>query len=403
MESTDGPLPLSGIRVIDAGQVVCGPMVAMLLGDFGAEVIKVEHPGSGDAYRTFSLRKNGVPLAWKVLGRNKKSVTLNLGNPAGADVFKRLVKHADVAIESFRPGTLERWGLGYEELNEVNPKLILARVSGFGQFGPYKSRPGFGSLAEAMSGFADMNGQPDGPPTMPGFALADSTAALYGALGVMYALYQRDAQGGGAGQYIDLAILEPLFSILGPRATLYDQLGVVPRRMGSRATTSSPRNIYATNDEGWVMISGSVQSIAERTFTAMGQPELIQDPRFATNEARVANAEEVDRVVGEWVGQRSRDEAMEVLLRHEVAAIPVMNIEDLMGDPHMIARETITTVEDDELGPIKMQTVLPRLSRTPGRIDHAGPKLAEHNAEIYGGLLGMTEWEMAELSEAGVI
>src|SRR5262245_28090897 len=249
-------LPLAGIRVIDAGQVVAGPMVATLLGDFGAEVIKVEQPGSGDPYRTFSPRKNAIPLAWKVLARNKKSITLNLGHPRGRELFLRLIARADVFIESFRPDTVERWGLGYDELARHNPDLIMVMVSGFGQNGPYRDRPGFGTLVEAMSGFAQMTGEADGPPTLPPFALADSVAALYGAYGVALSLYDRDRGGSRLGQCIDLSLLEPLFSILGPLATLYDQLGVVPQRMGNRIGTSAPRNAYRTKDGKWIALAG---------------------------------------------------------------------------------------------------------------------------------------------------
>jgi crotonobetainyl-CoA:carnitine CoA-transferase CaiB-like acyl-CoA transferase len=402
-EEERGPGPLAGIRVLDAGQVVAGPMVATLLGDFGAEVIKVERPGAGDPYRTFSLRKDGVPIGWKVLSRNKKSITLDLSNPRGAELFRGLAARADVVVQSFRPSTTARWGIGYDELSAANPGLVVVLVSGFGQTGPYRERPGFGSLAEAMSGFAQMTGQPDGPPTLPPFTLADSVAALYGAFGVMVCLRHRDGDGDGAGQCIDLDLLQPLFSILGPLATLYDQLGVAPERMGNRIPTSAPRNVYETGDGEWVMISGSVQRVAERLFHAIDAPELAEDPRFATNEARVANVEELDAIIGDWVRARTRDEAMEVLLRHDVAAGPVMGIRELMDDPHLAARDAIPTVEDPELGPLRMQGVLPSLSLTPGAIESAGPTLGEHNEEVYGHVLGIDAQELGRLREAGVI
>lgn len=396
-------LPLSGIRVIDAAQVVAGPTLAMVLGDFGAEVIKVEQPGSGDPYRTFTRRKNGVPLGWKVLGRNKKSITLDLGHPGAMEVFRPLVARSDVLIQSFRPATVERWGLTYDELSRVNPRLVAVMVSGFGYTGPYRDRPGFGTLVEAMSGFADMTGAPDRPPTLPGFALADSVAALYGAYGVMMALYARDALGQGRGQWIDLSLLEPLFSILGPLTTLYDQVGAVPKRTGSRTVSSAPRNVYETKDGRWLAISGSVQKMAANTFAAIGRPDLIDDPRFATNELRVENVEALDEIVGAWARERTREDALEILLRHSVPGAPVMDIADLVHDPHMVAREAIQVVDDPELGPLRMHGVLPRMSRTAGRIRSAGPRLGEHNEEIYRGLLGLSQDEVAELQGAGVI
>lgn len=394
--------PLRGIRIIDAGQVVAGPMIGTLLGDFGAEVIKIEHPRGGDPYRTFSKRKDDIPLAWKVLARNKKSVTLNLGTHEGIRVLRRLVERSDVLILSFRPSTLDRWGLDYESLSRVNPKLILVLVSGFGQEGPYRDRPGFGSLAEAMSGFAHITGQPDGPPTLPPFTLADSVAALYGALGTMIALFERDHAPNGKGQVIDVALVESLFSILGPMATLYDQLGIVQERMGNRIPSSAPRNVYKTKDDRWLMISASVQRIAERTFQAMGRPELIEDARFNSNENRVANVEELDQIIGEWVARLTRDEALEVLLAHDVAAGPVMDIGDLVDDPQFKIRQAILEVRDQELGMIKMQGVFPKLSRTPGSVTHAGPPLGLHTQEILMDV-GFRPPEIEELRRGGIV
>ena len=396
-------LPLEGIRVLDAGQVVAGPFVAQLLADFGAEVIKVEQPGRGDPYRFYGPRKNGVPLGWKVLARNKKSITLDLGRPRGQSLFRSLAQQSDVVIQSFRPPTLERYGLTYERLAAQNPRLVVVLVSGFGQTGPYRERPGFGTLVEAMSGYAELTGEPDGPPTLPQFALADGVAALYGAFGVMNALYWRDAGGGGLGQCIDLSLLEPLFSILGPLATLYDQLGIQLRRTGSRIYANAPRNVYPTRDGRWIAIAASTEAIARRCFAAIGRPELAEDPRFATSQARVENVDEVDAIVGEWLAQRTLTEAMEVFDRHAVSAAPVMGVADLVADPHVQAREMIRTVEDAELGPVRMQGVLPPLSLTPGSIRGTGPRLAEHNDEVYGGLLGLSDAERTELRVEGVI
>jgi crotonobetainyl-CoA:carnitine CoA-transferase CaiB-like acyl-CoA transferase len=396
-------LPLAGVRVLDGGQVVAGPFIGQLLADFGAEVIKVEQPGRGDPYRFYGPRKNGVPLGWKVLARNKKSVTLHLGQPSGQALFRQLAGHSDVVIQSFRPPTLERYGLTYERLAEVNPRVVVVLVSGFGQTGPYRDRPGFGTLVEAMSGYAELTGQPDGPPTLPQFALADSVAALYGAFGVMNALYWRDAAGGGVGQCIDLSLLEPLFSILGPLSTLYDQLGVVMQRTGSRIYANAPRNVYATRDDRWIAIAASTEPIARRCFEAIGRPELSEDPRFATAQARVEHVDEVDRIMSEWISQRTLAEAMEVFERHVVSAAPVMGIADLFADPHVKARGMIRAVEDSDLGTVRMQGVLPALSLTPGSIRQTGPSLGEHNDEIYGGLLGLSDSEREQLGAQGVI
>lgn len=396
-------LPLSGIRVIDAGQVIAGPFLAQLLGDFGAEVIKVEQPGTGDPSRLYGPDKDGVPLAWAFHARNKKSVTLDLRTQRGAELLRSLVARSDVLIQSFRPETVARYGLTYDELRRINQRLVVVYVTGFGLTGPYRDRPGFGTLAEAMSGYAELTGEPDGPPTLPQFALADSVAALYGAFGVMNALYWRDAGGGGVGQYLDLSLLEPLFSILGPLATMYDQLGTVPRRTGSRIFANAPRNVYRTRDGHWIAIAASAQRIAEQCFAAIGRPELATDPRFRTARDRVAHVDEVDEMVGDWVAARDRDEALRVLVEHGVSVAPVMGIAELVEDPQMLAREAITTVEDPTLGPVRMQGVVPTLSRTPGRVAHPGPRLGEHNEEIYGQLLGLSSAELAQLREDHVI
>ncbi len=396
-------LPLEGIRVLDAGQVVAGPFVGQLLGDFGAEVIKVEQPGRGDPYRFYGPRKEGVPLGWKVLARNKKSITLDLGRPRGQAIFRDLAQQSDVVIQSFRPPTLERYGLTYERLAAENPRLVVVLVSGFGQTGPYRDRPGFGTLVEAMSGYAELTGEADGPPTLPQFALADGVAALYGAFGVMNALYWRDIGGGGVGQCIDLSLLEPLVSILGPLATLYDQLGVQLRRTGSRIYANAPRNVYRTADGRWIALAASTESIARRCFAAIGRPELSEDPRFATAQARVENVDEVDAIVGEWISQRTLAEAMEVFDHHAVSAAPVMGVADLVADPHVQARGLIQTVDDTELGRVRMHRVLPPLSLTPGAIRSTGPCLGEHNDDVYGGLLGLNDAELAELRAEDVI
>ena len=390
---------LEGIKVIDAANLFAGPLAATILGDFGAEVLKVEHP-RGDPSRTHGYAKDGVGLWWKMLGRNKKCVTLNLGRPEGQDIFKRLAAEADVVIESFRPGTFERWDLGYDELKGENPGLVFARVTGFGQFGPYKNRPGFGTLAESMSGFAHVTGQPDGPPTLPPFGLADGIAALATACAVLTALRARDAT--GRGQVVDLAIFEPIFTVLGPQPIVYDQLGIVQERSGNRSVNNAPRNTYETKDGHWVAVSTSAQNIAERVMRLVGRPEYIEEPWFGKGSERAKHADELDEAVGSWISSRTRDEVVEAFDEAGAAVAPIYSIEDIVDDTQYKALETITSVEDPELGPIKMQNVLFRLSETPGDIQWSGPKLGEHNGEVYGDL-GISEERLEELAKAGVV
>ena len=390
---------LEGIKVIDAANLFAGPLAATILGDFGAEVLKVEHP-RGDPSRTHGYAKDGVGLWWKMLGRNKKCVTLNLSKPDGQEIFKQLAGEADVVIESFRPGTFERWNLGYEQLENRNPGLVFARVTGFGQTGPYKNRPGFGTLAESMSGFAHVTGQPDGPPTLPPFGLADGIAALATACAVLTALRARDAT--GKGQVVDLAIFEPIFTVLGPQPIVYDQLGIVQERSGNRSVNNAPRNTYETKDGRWVAISTSAQNIAERVMRLVGRPEYIEEPWFQKGSERAKHADELDEAVGSWISERTQDEVVEAFDEAGAAVAPIYSIEDIVQDPQYKALETITTVEDPELGPIKMQNVLFRLSETPGEIKWSGPTLGEHNEEVYGEL-GMSKERLEELSEAGVL
>src|SRR5262245_35762208 len=397
-------LPLEGLKVVDIAVLFASPTISQNMGDFGAEVIKVEHPQLGDSLRTLGAAKNGVPLWWKITNRNKKCVTLDLNKPEGQEILKQLVADADVLTENFRPGTLERWGLGWEVLHALNPRLILVRVSGFGQTGPYKEKPGFGTLAEAMSGFAHITGQPDGPPTLPGSGLADAVAGQFGTWAVMFALYERDHKS-GKGQYIDLSVLEPIFTILGDQAITYDQLGTVQQRTGNRVPSiGAPRNIYKTGDGKWVALSANAPALAARVFAAIGQPELINDLRFKDNRARIANIDEVDAIVGGWIGARTAEEVLQQFATYECACMPVYSIADISTDPHFQAREAITTVQDPDLGPVKMQNVIPKFSRTPGKIRWPGPtRMGQHNEEIYCGKLGMSSERLAELKEKGVI
>ncbi|CAA9425503.1 MAG: L-carnitine dehydratase/bile acid-inducible protein F [uncultured Rubrobacteraceae bacterium] len=390
---------LEGIKVIDAATLFAGPLAATVLGDFGAEVIKVEHP-KGDPSRSHGYAKDGVGLWWKMLGRNKRCVTLSMSKPEGAELFKKLARQADVVIENFRPGTLERWGLSYEELSEENPGLVLARVTGFGQFGPYSNRAGFGTIAESMSGFAHVTGQPDGPPTLPPFGLADGIAALATACAILMALRTRDAT--GKGQVVDLAIIEPIFTILGPQPIAYDQLGVIPERTGNRSSNNAPRNTYQTKDGRWVAISTSAQNIAERVMRLVGRPEFIEEPWFQKGSERAKHADELDEAVGSWISERTTDEVVQAFEEANAAITPIYNIEDIMRDPQYQALDSIITVDDPELGPIKMQNVLFRLSETPGEVNWSGPRLGEHNEEVYEEL-GVDEKRLKELAEKGVV
>ena len=399
-----GNLPLEGLKVVDIAVLFAAPTISQNLGDYGAEVIKVEHPKLGDSLRALGVAKNGIPLWWKITNRNKKCLTLDLSKPEGQEILKKLIANADVLTENFRPGTLERWGLGWEVLHAINPRLILVRVSGFGQTGPYRNKPGFGTLAEAMSGFAHITGDPNGPPTLPALGLADAIAGQIGTWALMFALYERDHKS-GKGQVLDLSVLEPIFTILGDQAIVYDQLGIIQNRTGSRVPSiGAPRNVYKAKDGKWLALSASAHAIAGRVFKAIGQPELINDPRFKDNRSRAEHIDEVDEIVGGWIAQHSTEEVLKRFDECEAAIAPVYDIRDIFNDPHYQARETITTVEDPDLGPVKMQNVIPKFSRTPGTIRWTAPtQMGAHNEEIYCGKLGMSKKELEELKEKGVI
>jgi crotonobetainyl-CoA:carnitine CoA-transferase CaiB-like acyl-CoA transferase len=390
-------LPLEGVRVVDCSTVVAGPRIAMYLADFGADVIKVEHPVRGDDTRHLGASKDDVSCYWKLVSRNKRCVTLDLSK--GADLARKLFATADVLIENFRPGTLERWGLAPESLLEDNPKLVVVRVTGFGQDGPYASRPGFATLAEAMSGLASITGEPDGPPLLPPIALADEVSGLVGTWATLIALYHRDAKG-GAGQIIDLSLYESLAQLLGPLPLAWDQLGYLQPRMGSRLPYSSPRNAYRCADGKWVGLSATARSMIQRVFEAIGRPELGDDPRFATHATRVEHVEAIDEVIGEWLGRHTRDEALRIFAQHHAALAPIYDVAEFMDDEHVRARGSIATVDDPDWGPVRMQAVHPRLSATPGRIASTGPsELGAHNEEVYGEL-GV---DLAQLRGEGIV
>ncbi|MER5939741.1 MULTISPECIES: CoA transferase [unclassified Streptomyces] len=394
------PAPLAGLRVLDLATLFAGPLAATMLGDYGAEVVKVEHPEKPDPSRGHGPSKDGVGLWWKVLGRNKRTITLNLSKPGGRATLLRLAATADVVIENFRPGTLEKWDLGWPELSAANPRLILTRVTGFGQFGPYAHRPGFGTLAEAMSGFAALTGEPDAPPTLPPFGLADSIAGLATAYAVMTALAARERT--GEGQVVDMALIEPMLLALGPQATWYDQLGYVQERTGNRSANNAPRNTYRTADGSWVAVSTSAQSIAERVMHLVGRPELIDEPWFATGADRARHADVLDRAVGGWIARHTRADVLAAFEKAEAAVAPIQDVRDVMTDPQYAALDTITTVDDPELGPLRMQNVLFRLSATPGTIRWTGRPHGADTDEILTDL-GLTPADVAALRAEGAL
>ena len=400
MTGTTTTTPLSGLRVLDLATLFAGPLAATMLGDFGAEVIKVEHPTKPDPSRGHGPSKDGIGLWWKLLGRNKRAITLDLSKPGGRDTLLRLAATADVIIENFRPGTLEKWDLGWAELSATNPKLVLARVTAFGQFGPYAHRPGFGTLAEAMSGFAAITGEPDAPPTLPPFGLADSIAGLATAYAVMTALAARDRT--GEGQVVDMAIIEPILTALGPQPLWYDQLGHVQPRTGNRSQNNAPRNTYRTADGSWVAVSTSAQSIAERVMRLVGRPELIDEPWFATGADRARHADVLDAAVGDWIAQRTRTEVLAAFEKAEAAVAPIQDVRDVMTDPQYQALDTITTVDDPELGPLRMQNVLFRLSATPGAIRWTGRPHGTDTETVLSEL-GLTDAELTTLRQEGAL
>jgi crotonobetainyl-CoA:carnitine CoA-transferase CaiB-like acyl-CoA transferase len=392
--------PLEGLRVIEAATLFAGPLSGMLLGDFGAEVIKLEHPRRPDPARGHGPAKDGVGLWWKTLSRNKRLVAVDLSVPDGAAVLRRLTATADVLIENFRPGTLERWGLDPASLMHANPRLVVARVTGFGQRGPYAARPGFGTLAEAMSGFAELNGEPGGPPLLPPLALADGVAGLATAFSVMAALRARESS--GLGQVVDTSLVEPLMTLLGPQLTAYDLLGQLQERSGSRSTHNAPRNVYRTADDRYVAVSSSATSVAARIMRLVGRPELVDEEWFATGHGRVEHADEIDAAVAAWIGARSRAEVLAAFDEAEAAAAPVYDAADILADPHLRTTGAIATVEDDELGPIVMTGPVARLSATPATIRFAGGRHGADTDRVLGEL-GLSIAELDDMRGRGVI
>ena len=390
--------PLQDVRVLDLSRLVAGNTLTQLLSDFGAEVIKVEPP-TGDTLRAWNTK--GIATNWKIYARNKKSLCLELRNPAAKKILLDLVPSAALFVESFRPSTLEKMGLGPDVLLARNPKLVIVRISGWGQSGPYKNRPGFGTLVEGMSGFASMNGFADREPILPPMYLADSVAGLYGAAAVMIALRQVETNG-GVGQVIDLPLFDPLFAVLGPQAANYRLTGQVKPRAGSGSTTSGPRNAYRTSDDLWVCLSASTQKVAERLFRSIGRPDLIDDSRYRTNADRVKHRKELDAIIGAFISQRTQTDNVRFFEVQDVTIGPIYDISQIIEDPHVLERELIADYPDSEMGAMPMHHVVPRLSGTPGSIRTPAPWLGEHNHALLSSL-GVDAVQYAELVASGAV
>lgn len=394
---------LNGVRVIELGSLLAGPFCCRILADFGSEVIKIEQPEDGDILRVWGhVKYDGHSLLWPIQARNKKCVTLNLRLQEGQDLLKRLIAKSDVVVENFRPGTLEKWNLGYEEMSRINPGIILTRISGYGQTGPYKERAGFGSAAGAMSGLRYLTGYPDRPPTRVGISVEDSTASLFGVIGTLMALNHRNKT--GKGQCIDVALHEAVFALMESITTEYFKVGAIRERTGSTLPGVAPSNLYWTKDEKWVLIAGNADNVFHRLAAAMGKPELAEDERFKSHTARGNNVEAVDGIVNDWTKERAQDEILEILDKAGVPAAAIYNAADIAKDPHYLDREMILSVVDPELGELKVPGIVPKLSLTPGAVKWTGPRRrGEHNEDVFGGVLGMSKEELDQYKARGVI
>ncbi|MDH3679634.1 MAG: CoA transferase [Acidimicrobiia bacterium] len=398
-----GPPPLTSIRVLDIGTLLAGPVAATFLGDFGAEVIKVEQPGRGDTLRGSPRDgKPGRSTSWMVEGRNKKSITVNLRVPEGQELLRELIGHADVLVENFTPGTLEAWSLGWNDVHELNPRLIMTRVSGWGQVGPYAQRPGYDRIALGFSGYMYPTGFPDRIPVRPAFPTADYNSAAFAAMATVLALYERDANG-GSGQMIDLALYEPTFRITGDLVAGYARHGRIRERIGNRNATFTPAGTFSTKDDRFVQIAAGGDNVWPRLARAMGREDLATDERYARGRDRNDRADELEGLVAEWVGRHDYAEVEAILVEADVPVGGIYTPDQIVDDPHYAARDNIVTVDDEALGPFPMPNVIPKLSATPGRVAFAGVELGHHNDEILGGLLGRTSEELAALRADGVI
>lgn len=393
--------PLKGLRVLDVGMVFAGPLVATNLGDLGADVVKVEHP-RGDEVRTIGRFKDGEGLWWRVASRNKRMVAADVSKPEGAEIIRRLARSADVLVENFRPGRFASWGLDYESLSRDNPGLVMLHISGYGQDGPYRHRPGMGTLAEAFSGFAMVTGEADRPPTLPQFPFADGVAAMVGTYSVLAALWSRE-RNGGLGDEIDLNLYEPLLSLMGPMIIDYDQLGHVARRRGNRSTWSVPRNSYRTRDDKWIAVSSAANSIAIRMFRAIGRDDLADDPILQTNPGRVSRLEECDGAIAKWILEHTQEEALAQFQKYEVVAGPICDVEQLASDPQVKFNGTIIEMPDAALGTVRIQNVVPRFKRQPAKMRWVGRnRIGADTDEVLAGL-GLTSQEVDSLVAAGVV
>jgi len=402
-EGDTGPLPLEGVRVVEMGSLLAGPFCGQLLADFGAEVIKVEPPGKGDPMRLWGRHsKGGRTLWWPIIARNKKSVTLNLRGERGQKLARRLIASADVVVENFRPGTLERWGLGYEDLKEINPGLVMVRVSGYGQTGPYRDQAGFGSIGEAMGGIRHVTGFPDRPPPRVGISLGDSLAATFGALGAVTALYNRETNG-GRGQIVDVAIYEAVLALMESTIPEYALAGHVRGRTGAILPFVAPSNTYPTKEGDYVVIGANADTVFGRFAGAVGHPEWAESEQYATHHARGENQKELDGMISSWTGDRTAEEVLETMKVAGVPAGKLFTAEDMLSDEQYAARGSVVEVEDPDIGPFPMQNVVPRLSETPGEVRWTGPKLGQHNEEVYKRVLGLDEEDLTTLRARGII
>ncbi|WFC64520.1 CoA transferase [Pseudomonas sp. REST10] len=398
-QSNNGNMALQGLKVIEMGQLIAGPFASKLLGEFGADVIKIEPPGIGDPLRKWRKIKDGTSLWWHVQSRNKRSLTLNLKEAEAQDIVRQLVSEADVLVENFRPGTLEGWGLGYDELKAINPKLIMLRISGYGQTGPYRDLPGFGVIGEAMGGLRHLSGYPGQAPVRVGISIGDSLSSLYGVIGVLLALQERARS--GQGQEIDVALYESVFAMMESLIPEYDAFGYIREPAGSALPGITPSNSYPCNDGSYVLIAGNGDSIYKRLMSLIGRDDLGNDPRLAQNDGRSQHAELIDNAIAEWTAQRGRDEVIEALKGARVPAGYPYTAADIVQDPHYLARQMIEQVQTS-VGPLRVPGVLPKLSRTPGRIGNGGPQLGEHTDDVLAGL-GLSEAQVAGLRERGII
>lgn len=395
-------LPLEGIKVVEMGSLIAGPFCSRILAEFGAEVIKIEPPKGGDQIRKWRvLDENGTSLWWYVQSRNKKCITLDCRSEEGLHIAKRLLEEADVLIENFKPGTIAKWGLSKQVLEELNPRLITCHISGYGQNGPYHDRPGYGAIGEAMGGLRYLTGYPDLPPTRVGVSIGDSVASLYSVIGILLALYNRDSSS-GKGQEIDVALYEAIFSLMESLVPEYDKAGVIRERTGSVLPGIVPSNIYKTKDEKFVVLAANGDNIFQRLLVTMQREDLVGDQRFLTNDLRVKHVDYIERIIRDWVKRYTLEECLQQLNQNGIPAGAIYNIEDIMEDPHYQVRDMILELEHPEIGNLKMPGIVPKLSETPGSVRWIGPKLGEHNAEVFKEI-GLTEEQLAKLHEKGII